>query len=188
MIILNAKIIMKFILLSLLLVLSGCSSSTADITTTKSMGHSMDHSMHSMAEITSEKQFIQEMIPHHEEAITSSQELLKLTKDPKMIAFLNGVITLQQSEIDQMKQWHLDWFATEYESTGTYAPMMTPLSGKSIKEAQTTYAADMIQHHLAAIKMANQLLELDPRIELETFASNIISVQADEIEKLKQFL
>lgn len=179
---------MKFFLLSILLVLTGCSSSTSDVISTKKLETNMDHSMHSMATVTSEKQFIQEMIPHHEEAVISSQELIQMTKDPKMIAFLNGVITLQQSEIDQMKKWHLDWFNSDYQPSGKYMGMMTSLQGKSVSEAESTYAADMIQHHLAAIKMANQLLELDPRIELETFASNIISVQADEIEKLKDFL
>jgi uncharacterized protein (DUF305 family) len=44
------------------------------------------HEAHMMAEmVTSEQTFLEQMVPHHQEAVDSSKSLLTKTKNPKLI-------------------------------------------------------------------------------------------------------
>lgn len=54
--------------------------------------------------------FINAMIPHHESAITMAQDALKKTKRPEIKKLAQDIITSQQKEIDQMKQWKQAWY------------------------------------------------------------------------------
>jgi uncharacterized protein (DUF305 family) len=180
----------KIILISsLLIVLSGCSANTElSKNNTDSM---MDHSMmnHASMEITSEKEFIEKMIPHHQEAVESSQLLLAKTTNPDLTQFLNGVITLQNKEIQNMQAWYKEWYGTDVVPFAGYEKMMSDFEASTPEEAEQMYIKDMIGHHMGAIQMANDLLALDPtRPELLEFAEGIIRVQADEITKLQSWL
>jgi uncharacterized protein (DUF305 family) len=54
--------------------------------------------------------FINAMIPHHEGAVTMAQDALKKTKRPEIKKLSQEIITSQQKEIDQMKQWKKAWY------------------------------------------------------------------------------
>ena len=179
---------MKFFLpLLLAIFLIGCTTSTHQSTEGP---HSEDIALHHhMAPITSEIQFIQEMIPHHQEAVDSSEYLLTQTNNSDLQQFLRGVIELQNLEIEMMQEWYQDWYSAPYIDLGNYMPMMPNLEGLEISEQERLYIEGMIEHHLGAIKMANELLELDPtKPELVQFAQDIIRVQSQEISELRSFL
>jgi uncharacterized protein (DUF305 family) len=53
--------------------------------------------------------FIQAMIPHHEAAVTMAKDLAQKTKRPELQKLAKEIITSQQAEIDQMKQWQKAW-------------------------------------------------------------------------------
>jgi uncharacterized protein (DUF305 family) len=53
--------------------------------------------------------FIQAMIPHHEAAVTMAKDLAQKTKRPELQKLAKEIITSQQAEIDQMKQWQTAW-------------------------------------------------------------------------------
>ncbi|GAA6621536.1 DUF305 domain-containing protein [Scytonema sp. NUACC26] len=54
--------------------------------------------------------FINAMIPHHEGAITMAQDALSKSKRPEIKNIAKDIVTSQQKEIDQMKQWRQAWY------------------------------------------------------------------------------
>ncbi|OKH36171.1 DUF305 domain-containing protein [[Phormidium ambiguum] IAM M-71] len=54
--------------------------------------------------------FINAMIPHHQGAITMAQDALSKSKRPEIKQLAQEIITSQQKEIDQMKQWRQAWY------------------------------------------------------------------------------
>ena len=59
---------------------------------------------------TFDRRFIDAMIPHHEGALTMAQDALNKTKHPEIKKLAQDILTSQQQEIDQMKQWRKDWY------------------------------------------------------------------------------
>lgn len=56
-----------------------------------------------------DQRFLKAMIPHHEAAVTMAQDLAAKTKRPELQKLAQAIVTSQQAEIDQMKQWQKDW-------------------------------------------------------------------------------
>mgnify|MGYP002777005340 CR=1 FL=1 len=54
--------------------------------------------------------FMNAMIPHHEGAVTMAQDALKKSKRPEIKQLAKDIITAQQKEIAQMKQWRKAWY------------------------------------------------------------------------------
>ena len=54
--------------------------------------------------------FINAMIPHHEGAVTMAQDALNKSKRPEIKQLSQNIVTSQQAEIDQMKQWRQSWY------------------------------------------------------------------------------
>jgi len=53
----------------------------------------------------SDNEFLKDMIVHHQVAVDMSENLLKITKSPALIALANDIIRTQKYEIWLMKQW-----------------------------------------------------------------------------------
>jgi uncharacterized protein (DUF305 family) len=164
---------------------SGSSSLTSDSCGPNGCGgNSMLHNI----EITDEKVFIREMIPHHQEAIDTSKIVLAQTQDPELKKFTQDVIAAQAKEVAQMKGWLKSWFNEEYVTNSNYMPMMGDLSKFEGKALDKMYVEGMIRHHQGAIDMAQKVLTLNPRPEIKKMADDIISVQQTEVNTLQQWL
>ncbi|MGL4619934.1 MAG: DUF305 domain-containing protein, partial [Chroococcidiopsis sp.] len=50
------------------------------------------------------------MIPHHEGAVTMAQDALKKSQRPEIKQLAKNIISDQQKEIAQMKQWRKAWY------------------------------------------------------------------------------
>jgi uncharacterized protein (DUF305 family) len=57
-----------------------------------------------------DRRFMDAMIVHHEGAIIMAQDALKKSQRPEMKKLAQEIITSQQKEIDQMKQWRQAWY------------------------------------------------------------------------------
>ena len=57
-----------------------------------------------------DKAFIDEMIPHHESAIAMAEVALQNTDDPEIRGIADDIMSAQQREIEQMKQWRQQWY------------------------------------------------------------------------------
>jgi hypothetical protein len=53
--------------------------------------------------------FIEGMIPHHQGAIDMAQAALQSAKHEEIKAMARDIMSAQQREIDQMKQWQQSW-------------------------------------------------------------------------------
>lgn len=142
------------------------------------------HEAHKML-VQSEAEFLQQMIPHHQEAVDTSAYMLTRTANPELLAFVARVIDAQAEEIQQMKMWQRSWFGTEYRDDGSYVPMMEDLSKVTGTALDQTYIRGMIDHHRGAIQMAEQVLQQAPRPEVKTMAEAIIRTQTEEIRQLE---
>jgi len=54
--------------------------------------------------------FMNAMIAHHESALTMAQDALSKSQRPDVKQLAQDIITSQQAEIDQMKQWRQAWY------------------------------------------------------------------------------
>lgn len=59
--------------------------------------------------IVSEKQFVEDMVSHHEAAVTMAQEMLALNPRDEVRKVANDIIRTQSGEIEMMKGWLKDW-------------------------------------------------------------------------------
>jgi uncharacterized protein (DUF305 family) len=149
-------------------------------------GDMMDHGM---MMVSSEKEFITEMIPHHQEAVDTANEVLaRGASTPIIKAFTEGIVRAQEEEIAQMKAWYEAWYGTPYEPSGDYMPMMRDLSALSGAELDKAFLEDMIPHHMGAIMMAHSVQGYSERPEIETFTKEIIDVQSKEIKTMRMLL
>jgi uncharacterized protein (DUF305 family) len=54
--------------------------------------------------------FINAMIPHHEGALVMAQDALSKSKRSEIKQLSQDILSSQQKEIDQMKQWRQGWY------------------------------------------------------------------------------
>lgn len=156
----------------------------------------MDHSSMSMGgsmsmakvDFKDEQTYLFEMIPHHQEAVSSSQTIIKTTKDADIKTFAEKVIVDQNKEIMDMKTWYKDLSNKEYVTNTAYASMMTGMSGKSGTNLDKEYISGMVMHHQMAITMSNSVLEIAKDARVKTLANNIIKNQQSEIVVLNGWL
>lgn len=140
------------------------------------------------AEVNDDQSFITAMIPHHEEAIASSEEILKVTKNSQIRSLAQTIISAQKQEVAQMKEWHSTWFTTPYQSNESYKSMMPTLPNSSAHEAEETYLQGMIDHHKGAVVMAEAIQNKTQRSEIQSLTQSIISTQNQEIETMEKLL
>ena len=63
----------------------------------KNMQHNTDKPM-------TDAEYVKEMIPHHQQAVEMSKELLQTTSNPELKQFAENVIEKQTSEIKQLEK------------------------------------------------------------------------------------
>jgi len=155
-------------------------------------GHAQHHGpgpQAGMGLISSELDFLTQMIPHHQEAVDSARQLLMVTERPELRQLAEAIIEAQSREIALMQGWLAAWYP-EAEHAVDYAPMMRSLSGLSPEEAEHTFLEDMIEHHRMAVMMARQLLmrNLAERDEVAALAQDVVATQTAEIAQLQSWL
>jgi len=63
-----------------------------------------------MSDTQFDKEFIEQMIPHHEMAIMMAQMLAASTERPEMAQLAENIIRSQSGEIELMRNWRTDWY------------------------------------------------------------------------------
>jgi uncharacterized protein (DUF305 family) len=136
--------------------------------------------------VGSEKEFIAEMIPHHQEAVDTAREVLaRGATTPEIKTLLENIVTAQEKEIADMKTWYQTWYGTPYTPSGTYHQMMRDLSKLSGAEIDKAFLEDMIMHHMMAIMMAHSVEGYIEHTEVRTLVQNIITSQSKEIQQMR---
>lgn len=155
---------------------------------TTPMAGSMNHNMHDMM-VSSERAFIEGMIPHHQEAVDTAKEVLaRGATTGEIRSLLENIITAQEKEIADMKSWYQAWYGVAYTSNNAYTPMMRDLEGLSGKAIDATFLEDMIMHHMGAIMMAHSVTPYIEHAEMTALTKAVTETQSAEIERMQNIL
>lgn len=152
-----------------------------------------------MEEINSH--FIEQMIPHHEDAITMANLALTRAEHLEIKTLAGDIIKAQSEEIDQMKLWYKSWFGNnvpDLSSSMGYDMGMMMRGGmmgnetdiKTLENAKPfdkEFIEQMIPHHQMAVMMAQMLSRSTNRPEMKRLAENIISTQTKEINQMREW-
>lgn len=137
-------------------------------------------------------QFIDTMTAHHQSAIDMATTAIPKTQNAELKAFAQKIISDQNKEIAQMKDWREKWFkekpmAMNMEMSGMMSSMpdMKKLETASGKEFDLAFLDAMIPHHAGAVQMAKDALTKAEKPEIKTLANNIIKAQEEEIKKMQ---
>lgn len=75
------------------------------------MMHSMNAALEGKTGDAFDTAFLNEMIIHHEGAVEMAQLALTNAKHKEIIDLAKAIITAQEQEISQMKDWRTQWYA-----------------------------------------------------------------------------
>lgn len=142
-----------------------------------------------MHQVGSEFDYLAQMIPHHEEAIATARLLSEGTERGQMRTFAESIIDSQSPEVAQMRRWLAAWYP-DRDLTVDYEPMMRDLQGLTGDDLDQAFLEDMIVHHMAAVRMSQQLLSggLVEHDEVVPFAEQIRDSQHAEIFQMRRWL
>lgn len=150
--------------------------------------------------------FIEQMIPHHEDAITMAKLAQQKAQKSEVKKLALDIITAQNAEIVQMKAWYKDWYGRELptgnqvmkqhgmmgNSSGMHMGMMGDQSDMSRLETAAdfdkAFVEEMIPHHQMAVMMASMLKNGTQRPEMKKLADDIITAQTNEINQMREWL
>ncbi len=149
----------------------------------------MDHGMHMDMMVTNERDFLNGMIPHHEEAVVTAKEVLaRGATTPEMKTLAESIIVAQEKEIADMKNWYKSWYGTDYAATGDYTPMMRDFTTQTGAALDKAFLEDMIMHHMGAIMMAQSVAPYAEHDEIKSLTEAIITTQSAEIDTMRNLL
>ena len=158
----------------------------------------------SMVASTMDAHFIEQMIPHHEDAITMAKLALEKAKREEIKTLAQNIIDSQSKEIDQMKSWYKDWFGRDLptgkqvmgrhgmlETSGMHMGMMGNQTDVTRLENEDdfdrAFIEEMIPHHQMAVMMASMLKNGTNRKEMRKLADDIVSAQTKEIDSMRSW-
>ncbi|MBN8866522.1 MAG: DUF305 domain-containing protein [Solirubrobacterales bacterium] len=76
-----------------------------------------------------DREFIDQMIPHHQGAIRMAYMVLEDGEDEETVDLAEAVVAAQSKEIDQMNRWRLEWYGAESPAGGVPA---RPAAGEAM--------------------------------------------------------
>jgi uncharacterized protein (DUF305 family) len=72
--------------------------------------HSMTSGLEGKTGDAFDKEFLSQMIVHHEGAVAMAQQVLAQSKRPELLKLAQDIITAQTKEISTMQEWQKAWF------------------------------------------------------------------------------
>jgi uncharacterized protein (DUF305 family) len=148
--------------------------------------------------------FMQDMIPHHNQAMQMAELVAERTNRPEIVDVAGRINASQSDEIAFMQQWlsernadvpdptKHDAMHTSHVMAGMATPeQMAELAASSGTNFDRMFLQLMVRHHDGAVKMVEELMEqpgsaYDP--VLFEFTSDITNDQTAEIERMNGLL
>ena len=145
-----------------------------------------------------DRHFIEQMIPHHEGAVTMAKMALEKSKRPEVKTIATAIIEGQTKEIIDMTGWYKNWFGKNVPkgSTESLGGGMMSQSGmhmggqediralENASDFDKAFLEAMIPHHQLAIMMVQTLEVGTNRPEMLQLAKNIAVSQSKEIVEM----
>ena len=145
-------------------------------------------------------EFMQGMIAHHAQAIVMSRMAESHGANPQVLKLSNKIDQSQIPEIRIMQGWlqRNNQFAPDTSSWHhmTMAGMLTPAQLASLDAAKgvefdRAYLRLMIQHHVGALKMVEDLFATPlagQEVDVNVFANDVVTAQTTEIGIMQKLL
>jgi len=149
------------------------------------------------------RHFIEQMIPHHEDAVLMAELALTKAEHPELRELAANIKGDQSREIDQMRSWYRSWYGVdppEYGEDGSSSGegmMGMGMMGMGMMDEGTNlevlevaqpfdreFIRQMVPHHQMGIMMAQMVLRGSDRPEIRELARSIIETQSAEIEQM----
>lgn len=139
---------------------------------------------------TAEKQFMEQMVSHHSDAIAMAQMSPEKAQTKAVKDMSTNIISAQQKEITDMKSWYKQWYNADLPGMADMSGMSEESGNmmnqlRSASDFDLEFVIQMTAHHQNAIKMAQDILTKAQHQELKDLANNIITSQSAEIEEMK---
>src|SRR3989338_6826484 len=149
-----------------------------------------------------DRHFIEQMIPHHEDAVSMADLALTKAVNPGLKQLAEKIKRDQSREIGQMREWYASWYRTAVPEFA--GGMMDGVMGRGMmmgamgdvtdlealgasKGFEEEFIEQMIPHHQMAIMMAQMLLRGTDREELKTLGKDIVDTQSAEIAQMREW-
>jgi uncharacterized protein (DUF305 family) len=145
-------------------------------------------------------EFMQGMIAHHAQAVVMSRMALSRKANPQVLRLSKKIDQSQVPEIRIMQDW-LERNKQFAPDTSSWRHMMmdgmlTPEQMKKLEQAKgvdfdRAYLEYMIQHHVGALKMVEDLFAAPlagQEVDVNVFANDVVTVQTAEIGIMQKLL
>ncbi len=176
-------------------------SNNADLSGSDSFVNTSSSTYKQYAAMTGEeydKNFIANMIAHHEGAVAMAQLALTNAKHQELKDMANDIISAQNGEISQMKSWQQEWGYPSSSSDNMMdhsamgmmdemAGMENELKGKTGDDFDKAFIEQMILHHQGALDMAAPGERNAEHQEVKDLTKAIVTAQTNEIKQMKQW-
>lgn len=145
---------------------------------------------HSMMMVKSEREFLEGMIPHHQEAVDTAKEVItRGGTTPEIKKLMEDIVVTQEKEITMMKDWYQNWYGQAYVTKpDAYTPMMRDLSKLSGTVLDKVFLEDMVMHHMGAVMMVQSVQPHIEHQEITDLSKAIAETQTEEIQLMKKML
>ena len=150
-----------------------------------------------------DQKFVQEMIPHHEQAAVMSEMVSNVEVSGETAALATEIIRAQASEIELMKGFLSEWGVEFDPDSDPHAGHMMSgdeshgmMTDEELAELENSTGSNfekmwltmMLAHHKGAIKMAETVIADGKDARVKTLAEAIISEQKKEIDLIDSLL
>lgn len=141
-------------------------------------------------------QFLDTMIAHHQGAIDMAKPAATKAGHAEIKQLARNIISDQEKEIAQMKEWRSKWFASappavNMEMSGMNDSMrgmdMEKLESLSGNEFDLEFIKQMVPHHRGALAMAKDASNKATKDEIKRLAEGIIKSQEAEIKQMSDW-
>ena len=145
-------------------------------------------------------EFMQGMIAHHSQAIVMSRMAESHGANPQVLKLSNKIDQSQLPEIRIMQNWLTrnkqyapdtsSWRQMMMSGMLTTAQLEELDAAKGV-EFDRAYLRLMIQHHLGALKMVNDLFSVSlagQEVDVNVFANDVVTAQTTEIGIMQRLL
>lgn len=138
--------------------------------------------------------FIEQMIPHHDDAIEMAELALSRAEHPEIKQLAADIRTTQTAENTQMREWYGEWFGADVPEARDSSALMGGMMGAGVLDLEqlaTTEPFDkafieaMIPHHRMGIMMSRMAGGMSGRPEMRQLTSSIIEAQGREIDEMQ---
>jgi uncharacterized protein (DUF305 family) len=137
-----------------------------------------------------ERDFLEQMVPHHESALAMAQFAVEQAQRPEVRQLAEGIIAAQNDEIAEMRDLYRSWYGDDLvpSTEGLHHDVdMGELEVANGTDFDRTFLRMMIPHHASAIVMGEAVMMGSPHQEVAGLADEITAAQAKEVGQMQRW-